>query len=71
MPKKLSGGCACGAIRYEWDADPLIMMNFIPVGTAKRRAAAPMPLSLWCRKPLFRFVGAALPQVVGQSGQGD
>jgi hypothetical protein len=27
MPQKLSGGCACGAIRYECDADPLIMMN--------------------------------------------
>jgi hypothetical protein len=27
MPQKISGGCACGAIRYEWDADPLIMMN--------------------------------------------
>ena len=27
MPKKLSGGCACGAIRYECDADPIIMMN--------------------------------------------
>jgi hypothetical protein len=27
VPKKLSGSCACGAIRYECDADPLIMMN--------------------------------------------
>ena len=27
MPQKLSGGCACGAIRYECDADPVIMMN--------------------------------------------
>jgi hypothetical protein len=27
MPPKLSGGCACGAIRYECDADPIIMMN--------------------------------------------
>jgi hypothetical protein len=27
MLQKLSGGCACGAIRYECDADPLIMMN--------------------------------------------
>jgi len=27
MPQKLSGGCACGAIRYECDADPIIMMN--------------------------------------------
>ena len=23
MPRKLSGGCACGAIRYECDADPV------------------------------------------------
>jgi hypothetical protein len=27
MPRKLSGGCVCGAIRYECDADPVIMMN--------------------------------------------
>jgi hypothetical protein len=27
MPQKLSGECACGAIRYECDADPIIMMN--------------------------------------------
>jgi hypothetical protein len=27
MPQKLSGGCACGAIRYECDADPVIMIN--------------------------------------------
>ena len=27
MPQKLSGGCACGAIRYEGDADPLVIMN--------------------------------------------
>jgi hypothetical protein len=27
MPQKLSGGCACSAIRYECDADPVIMMN--------------------------------------------
>jgi hypothetical protein len=27
MPQKLSGGCACSAIRYECDADPVMMMN--------------------------------------------
>jgi hypothetical protein len=27
MPQKLSGGCACGAIRYECDAHQIIMMN--------------------------------------------
>jgi hypothetical protein len=27
MPKKLSGGCACGAIRYESDANPTVMLN--------------------------------------------
>jgi hypothetical protein len=27
MPQKLSAGCACGAIRYVCDADPIIMMN--------------------------------------------
>lgn len=27
MSKKLSGGCACGAIRYECDADPVVMLN--------------------------------------------
>ena len=54
MPQKLSGGCACGAIRYECDADPVIMIN-VTVGTAKRRAAALTLLSLWCRKVLFRF----------------
>lgn len=27
MPQKLLGGCACGAIRYESDSDPIIMMN--------------------------------------------
>jgi hypothetical protein len=27
MTRKLLGGCACGAIRYECDADPVIMMN--------------------------------------------
>ena len=24
---KISGGCACGAIRYEGDADPAVMVN--------------------------------------------
>ncbi len=27
MTQKLSGGCACGAIRYETDADPIVMLN--------------------------------------------
>lgn len=27
MGQKLSGGCACGAIRYETDADPIVMLN--------------------------------------------
>jgi len=27
MRRKLSGGCACGAIRYETDADPVVMLN--------------------------------------------
>jgi len=27
MAKKISGGCICGAIQYECDADPLLMLN--------------------------------------------
>ncbi len=27
MPKTFSGGCACGAIRYEVSAEPLAMLN--------------------------------------------
>ncbi len=27
MSQKISGGCACGAIRYETDADPVVMLN--------------------------------------------
>ena len=27
MGQRLSGGCACGAIRYEADADPVLMLN--------------------------------------------
>ena len=27
MAQNLSGGCACGAIRYETDADPILMLN--------------------------------------------
>ena len=27
MIQKLSGGCACGAIRYDCDADPVTMFN--------------------------------------------
>jgi hypothetical protein len=27
MTQKLSGGCACGAIHYETDADPIVMLN--------------------------------------------
>lgn len=27
MAQKLSGGCACGAIRYETDAEPVVMLN--------------------------------------------
>jgi hypothetical protein len=27
MGEKISGGCACGAIRYETDADPVAMLN--------------------------------------------
>lgn len=27
MPQKISGGCACGAIHYECNADPVIMLN--------------------------------------------
>jgi len=27
MARKLSGGCACGAVRYECDMDPLVMLN--------------------------------------------
>ncbi len=27
MPQLLSGGCSCGVIRYECDADPVFMLN--------------------------------------------
>ena len=27
MPGKITGGCACGAVRYEVDADPVLMLN--------------------------------------------
>jgi hypothetical protein len=27
MPTKIAGGCACGAIRYEVSADPIVMFN--------------------------------------------
>ena len=27
MVQKLSGGCACGAVHYECNADPVIMLN--------------------------------------------
>ena len=27
MPEKLSGGCACGAIRYECSVEPVLMFN--------------------------------------------
>ena len=27
MPQKLSGGCACGAVRYETAAEPILMLN--------------------------------------------
>jgi hypothetical protein len=27
MPAKVTGGCACGAIRYEVTADPIVMFN--------------------------------------------
>ncbi len=27
MAQKLSGGCACGAIHYECNADPVVMLN--------------------------------------------
>lgn len=27
MGQKLSGGCACGAIRYETEVDPIVMVN--------------------------------------------
>jgi hypothetical protein len=27
MGQKLSGGCACGGIRYETEADPVLMLN--------------------------------------------
>ena len=27
MPENLSGGCACGAVRYETAAEPVLMLN--------------------------------------------
>jgi hypothetical protein len=27
MAEKLSGGCACGAVRYEVEAEPVVMLN--------------------------------------------
>jgi hypothetical protein len=27
MGKKLTGGCLCGAVRYETEADPVVMVN--------------------------------------------
>ncbi len=27
MGETISGGCACGAIRYQTDADPIVMLN--------------------------------------------
>ena len=27
MAKKIAGGCACGAIRYQTEADPIVMVN--------------------------------------------
>ena len=28
MAQKISGGCACGAVHYECNADPVVMLNF-------------------------------------------
>ena len=57
MPQKLSGGCACGAIRYEWAADPLIMMNCHCRDCQKASGSAYAAIVV-VRKPLFRFVGS-------------
>ena len=27
MGQKIAGGCACGAVRYETEADPIVMVN--------------------------------------------
>jgi hypothetical protein len=54
MPQKLSGGCACSAIRYECDADPVIMMN-CHCRDCQKASGSAYAVSLWCRKVLLRF----------------
>jgi hypothetical protein len=64
---KISGGCACRAIRYQTDADPVVMVNCHcrdcqrSVGTAYAAVmAVPAPaLSLVGEPRYFRTVGDA------------
>ena len=57
MTQKLSGGCACGAIHYDCNADPVICST-VTVGTANGQVAAPTQQLSSFRKLRCRCVGS-------------
>ena len=48
MPNTVTGGCACGAVRYEYSADPVFMGTVIAV-IVKGLPAVLMWPALACR----------------------
>ena len=69
MARKLLGGCACGAIRYECDADPVIMMNCHCRDCQKASGSAYAAIVVVPKAAVQIYGAPRYHKVVGQSGK--
>ena len=69
MGQSLSGGCACGAIRYETDADPVLMLN-CHCSDCQKASGSAYAAIVAVPKPAVRLTGEPrYYKIVGTSGK--
>ena len=66
--KKITGGCACGAVRYEVDADPVVMLNCHCRDCQRATGSAYAPVFVVPRNSLQMTGELRYYRIVGESG---
>lgn len=69
MVQRLSGGCACGAVRYETDADPIVMLNCHCSDCRKASGSGYAAIVIVRKDSLQRHGEARFHKVRGGSGR--
>ncbi len=71
MAQNLTGGCACGAIRYECNAENPLIADHCYCRDCQRSSGAAMASLLWLAKEAFKLISGQARdfEVVGDSGK--